>query len=136
MGYGLPAAVAAALLYPERPAVNITGDGDFLMGVTALWTAVHYRIALLIVVANNRTFYNDEVHQELRGERSGARYAVGTRVRVQVSRVDLDSRRIDFRLVRDGEGRKLSKSSAATGLRELRAQGATPADIRRRIGLP
>ena len=45
----------------------------------------------------------DEVHQELRGERSGARYAVGTRVRVQVSRVDLDSRRIDFRLVRDGE---------------------------------
>jgi ribonuclease R len=45
----------------------------------------------------------DEVHQELRGERSGARYAVGTRVRVQVSRVDLDSRRIDFRLVRDDE---------------------------------
>jgi ribonuclease R len=34
----------------------------------------------------------DEVHQELRGERTGARYAVGTRVRVQVSRVDLDSR--------------------------------------------
>ena len=45
----------------------------------------------------------DEVHQELRGERSGARYAVGTRVRVQVSRVDLDGRRIDFRLVRDSE---------------------------------
>ncbi len=40
------------------------------------------------------------------------------------------------RLVLDGEGRKLSKSSAATGLRELRAQGATPADIRRQIGLP
>ena len=34
------------------------------MGVTALWTAVHYRIPLLIVVANNRSFYNDEVHQE------------------------------------------------------------------------
>jgi ribonuclease R len=45
----------------------------------------------------------DEIHQELRGERSGARYAIGTRVRVQVSRVDLDGRRIDFRLVRDGE---------------------------------
>lgn len=40
------------------------------------------------------------------------------------------------RLVLDGEGRKLSKSSAATGLRELRAEGATPADIRRQIGLP
>jgi thiamine pyrophosphate-dependent acetolactate synthase large subunit-like protein len=34
------------------------------MGCTALWTAVHYRIPLLIVVANNRSFYNDEVHQE------------------------------------------------------------------------
>ena len=38
----------------------ICGDGDFLMGATALWTAVHYRIPLLIVVANNRSFYNDE----------------------------------------------------------------------------
>jgi glutamyl-Q tRNA(Asp) synthetase len=40
------------------------------------------------------------------------------------------------RLVRDGEGRKLSKSTMATGLRELRAAGATPADIRRLVGLP
>ncbi|MBC7483231.1 MAG: ribonuclease R [Rhizobacter sp.] len=45
----------------------------------------------------------DEVRQELRGERSGVRYAVGSRVRVQVSRVDLDGRKIDFRMVRDGE---------------------------------
>ena len=40
------------------------------------------------------------------------------------------------RLVLDGAGRKLSKSTAATGLRELRASGATPADIRRLVGLP
>ena len=45
----------------------------------------------------------DEVRQELRGERSGLRYAVGSRVRVQVSRVDLDGRKIDFRLVREGD---------------------------------
>ena len=38
-------------------------------------------------------------------------------------------------LVRDAEGRKLSKSTAATGIRELRAAGATPADIRRLVGL-
>jgi ribonuclease R len=44
----------------------------------------------------------DEVRQELRGERTGIRYATGARVRVQVSRVDLDGRKIDFRLVRDG----------------------------------
>ena len=46
-------------------------------------------------------FRYDEVRQELRGERTGVRYAVGVRIRVQVSRVDLDGRRIDFRLVRD-----------------------------------
>jgi glutamyl-Q tRNA(Asp) synthetase len=40
------------------------------------------------------------------------------------------------RLVRDGEGRKLSKSTGATGIRELRATGAMPADIRNRVGLP
>ncbi len=48
-------------------------------------------------------FRFDEVKQELRGERTGVRYAIGSRVRVQVSRVDLDGRKIDFRMVRDGE---------------------------------
>ena len=49
----------------------------------------------------------DELRQELRGERTGVRFAVGARVRVQVSRVDLDGRRIDFRMVREGESDKL-----------------------------
>jgi ribonuclease R len=48
-------------------------------------------------------FRFDEARQDLRGERSGLRYTVGSRVRVQVSRVDLDGRKIDFRLVREGE---------------------------------
>jgi thiamine pyrophosphate-dependent acetolactate synthase large subunit-like protein len=42
----------------------VCGDGDYLMGATALWTATHYKIPLLLIVANNRSFYNDEVHQE------------------------------------------------------------------------
>ena len=49
-------------------------------------------------------FRFDEARQELRGERTGMRYAIGTRVRVQVSRVDLDGRRIDFRMIHEGEG--------------------------------
>ena len=49
-------------------------------------------------------FKFDEVRQELRGERTGIRYAIGARVRVQVSRVDLDGRKIDFRIVREAEG--------------------------------
>ncbi len=62
-------------------------------------------------------FRFDEVRQELRGERTGIRYVVGTRVRVQVSRVDLDGRKIDFRLVRDGE-------DAANALRSRREKAA------------
>jgi ribonuclease R len=51
----------------------------------------------------------------LRGERTGIRYAIGTRVRVQVSRVDLDGRKIDFRLVQEGEG-LLNHAMADKGL--------------------
>ncbi len=40
------------------------GDGDYLMGVTALWTAVRYHIPLLVIVANNSSYHNDEVHQQ------------------------------------------------------------------------
>jgi thiamine pyrophosphate-dependent acetolactate synthase large subunit-like protein len=42
----------------------VLGDGDFIMGVSGLWTAVHANIPLLIVIANNRSFFNDEMHQE------------------------------------------------------------------------
>ncbi|OWQ93914.1 ribonuclease R [Roseateles aquatilis] len=55
-------------------------------------------------------FRFDEVRQELRGERTGIRYGTGARVQVQVSRVDLDGRKIDFRLVRDqDEARTLQR---------------------------
>jgi ribonuclease R len=48
-------------------------------------------------------FKFDEARQELRGERTGIKYAIGTRVRVQVSKVDLDGRKIDFRFVPKGD---------------------------------
>jgi ribonuclease R len=72
-------------------------------------------------------FRFDEVRQELRGERSGMRYGVGTRVRVQVSRVDLDARRIDFRLMREGADERLlargrSGSVAATSATQALAE--------------
>jgi len=63
-GPGISVGAALALQGSGRLPVSICGDGDFLMGVTALWTAVHYAIPLLLVIANNRSFYNDEVHQE------------------------------------------------------------------------
>jgi thiamine pyrophosphate-dependent acetolactate synthase large subunit-like protein len=63
-GPGMTVGAALALKGSGRMVVGIIGDGDFLMGVTALWTAAHYRIPCLLLVANNRSFYNDEMHQE------------------------------------------------------------------------
>jgi ribonuclease R len=78
-------------------------------------------------------FRFDELRQELRGERSGQRYAIGTRMQVQVSRVDLDARRIDFRLVQDelsavtplqrGPGRSRAARRTAALLRQQEEEG-------------
>ena len=63
-GPGMAVGAALALRGSGRIPVAILGDGDFLMSATALWTATHYRIPLLVVVANNRSYFNDELHQE------------------------------------------------------------------------
>lgn len=63
-GPGISVGAALALKGSGRLPVAVCGDGDFMMGVTAIWTAAHYKIPLLFVVANNRSFFNDELHQE------------------------------------------------------------------------
>jgi acetolactate synthase-1/2/3 large subunit len=69
MGYGLPAAVAASLLEPERTAINIAGDGDFLMTGQELATATGYgagkgRGRLISIVVDNGTYGTIRMHQE------------------------------------------------------------------------
>ncbi len=68
IGSGPGMAVGAALALrdtaPGRLPVAILGDGDFLMGASALWSAAANAIPLLIVVVNNRSYFNDELHQE------------------------------------------------------------------------
>jgi thiamine pyrophosphate-dependent acetolactate synthase large subunit-like protein len=63
-GPGMSVGSALALRGSGRIPVAVLGDGDTVMGINAIWTAVHYEIPLLIVVANNRSYFNDEVHQE------------------------------------------------------------------------
>ena len=68
IGSGCGMAVGAALALREMQSnllpLAVLGDGDFLMNASALWTGVKQRVPLLVVVLNNRSFYNDEVHQE------------------------------------------------------------------------
>jgi len=53
MGWGLPAAVALKLVYPDRPVVCVTGDGGYMMTVHALSTAMQYHLPILCVVFND-----------------------------------------------------------------------------------
>ena len=64
MGYGVPAAVAAKRLYPDKTVVGVTGDGDFMMTSQELATAVHHGINVVIVIVNNSMYGTIRMHQE------------------------------------------------------------------------
>ncbi|SLN63904.1 Benzoylformate decarboxylase [Roseivivax jejudonensis] len=82
-GPGLTIGAALALRDSGRLVVGSLGDGDTLMSINALWTAAKYRIPALFLVANNRSYFNDELHQEnvarVRG-RNPANAWVGQRI--------------------------------------------------------
>jgi thiamine pyrophosphate-dependent acetolactate synthase large subunit-like protein len=85
LGHGVGHSIGAALAHrgTGRLCVDIQPDGDFLFTPSALWTAAHHRIPLLVVMYNNRSYYNSENHQgvvsEARG-RSSATKGIGTRI--------------------------------------------------------
>jgi ribonuclease R len=85
----------------EEYAGTVTAVTSFGLFVTL--DALYVEGLVHITELGGEYYRFDEVKQELRGERTGVRYVVGARVRVQVSRVDLDGRKIDFRMVRDTE---------------------------------
>jgi acetolactate synthase-1/2/3 large subunit len=64
MGYGLPAAIAAKVVHPERIVVSFAGDGCFLMNGQELATAVHYGLNVVFIVVNNNMYGTIRMHQE------------------------------------------------------------------------
>jgi acetolactate synthase-1/2/3 large subunit len=67
VGYGIGHAIGAALAHRDtgRLCIDIQPDGDLLYTPSGLWTAAHHRVPLLVVMYNNRSYYNDEDHQSL-----------------------------------------------------------------------
>ena len=63
MGWGLPAAVALKLVYPDRPVVGVTGDGGYMMTVNALSTAMQYQLPLICIVFNDNALGMVRHHQ-------------------------------------------------------------------------
>jgi thiamine pyrophosphate-dependent acetolactate synthase large subunit-like protein len=85
LGYGLPAALGVALAHrgSGKVCVNLQADGDLLFVVSAFYTAAHHRLPLLTVTFNNRTYGNDEEHQDAVAKARGrpvANKVVGIRI--------------------------------------------------------
>ncbi|MFL5376594.1 MAG: thiamine pyrophosphate-binding protein [Myxococcales bacterium] len=64
MGYGVPAAIAAKSLHPDRIVIAFAGDGCFLMTGQELATAVRHRLAIVVIVVNNSQYGTIRMHQE------------------------------------------------------------------------
>src|SRR3954464_3505130 len=136
-GPGLTVGAALALKGSSRMVVGIVGDGDFLMGNTAIWTAAHYKLPCLFIVANNRSFYNDEMHQERVAKERGRPVEnkwIGQRI---------DEPDIDIAMIARAQGavgigpiKELSelKPAIEEAIRKVKAGAVCVVDIRRMPG--
>jgi acetolactate synthase-1/2/3 large subunit len=66
MGYSVPAAISASLLYPERTILSFAGDGCFLMNGQEIATAARYNTNVMFIVINNSLYGSIQMHQERR----------------------------------------------------------------------
>lgn len=100
LGYGIGATIGASLACTSggRFVVDLQGDGDLMMAPGGLWTLARYQLPALVVVNNNRSYYNDEEHQIKLGEARGRgteRAGIGTRI---------ESPYIDFARLAESQG--------------------------------
>jgi acetolactate synthase I/II/III large subunit len=100
LGYGLPAALGVALAHrgSGKLCVNLQADGDLLYVVSGFYTAAHHRLPLLTVMFNNRTYGNDEEHQEVVAK------ARGRPVENKVVGIRIDDPAPDFARIAQGFG--------------------------------
>jgi thiamine pyrophosphate-dependent acetolactate synthase large subunit-like protein len=132
-GPGMSVGAALALKESGRLPVAVLGDGDFLMGATALWTASRYDIPLLIIVANNSSFYNDEIHQMKMAANRG-RPAANAHIGLRIEGPDADLAGIAQAQGWEGIGpvqdRPGLASALAQALKTVRDGGRALVDVR------
>jgi thiamine pyrophosphate-dependent acetolactate synthase large subunit-like protein len=120
-GPGISVGAALALHTRGRLTVSVLGDGDYAMGANAVWTAVRHRIPLLILINNNRSYYNDELHQETVARKRGREPA---------------NRWIGQRLSDpDPDLAKLAEAQGAVGIGPVRSAGEVEAAIRKGVSV-
>ena len=132
-GPGMAVGAALALEGSGRLPVAVLGDGDFLMGGTAVWTAAHYRLPLLIVVANNSSFHNDVVHAE-RMASQRRRPARNTRIGLAISDPDPDlpafARSLGFHAAGQVRDRSALPAALAAAVAATRSGKCALVDVR------
>ena len=132
-GPGMAVGAALALEGTGRVPVAVLGDGDFLMGGTAVWTAAHYRLPLLIVVANNSSFHNDVVHAE-RMASQRRRPARNTRIGQAISDPDPDlpafARSLGFHAAGQVRDRSALPAALAAAVAATRSGKCALVDVR------
>jgi thiamine pyrophosphate-dependent acetolactate synthase large subunit-like protein len=132
-GPGMAVGAALALEGTGRVPVAVLGDGDFLMGGTAVWTAAHYRLPLLIVVANNSAFHNDVVHAE-RMASQRRRPARNTRIGQAISDPDPDlpafARSLGFHAAGQVRDRSALPAALAAAVAATRSGKCALVDVR------
>lgn len=99
LGYGVPASMGCALAHRDDDTlvVDLQPDGDFLYTASALWTAAAQSLPLLVVMANNRTYNQDRMHQSEIGAARGR----GTDV---APGIDIDQPPVDFAALARAQG--------------------------------
>jgi thiamine pyrophosphate-dependent acetolactate synthase large subunit-like protein len=100
LGYGLPAAIGVTLAHrgTNKVCLNLQSDGDSLYVISALYTAAHHRLPLLTIMFNNRTYGNDEDHQDAVAK------ARGRPVENKVVGIRIDDPAPDFAKIAQGFG--------------------------------
>jgi thiamine pyrophosphate-dependent acetolactate synthase large subunit-like protein len=132
-GPGMAVGAALALEGSGRLPVAVLGDGDFLMGGTAIWTAAHYGLPLLIVVANNSGYLNDVVHQE-RVARQRQRPAGNSWIGQAITDPDPDlgafARSLGFQAGHQVRGRAELPAALAAAVADARSGRCVLVDVR------
>lgn len=141
VGSGPANAIGTALAVQGsgRLALAVMGDGDFMMGCNAFWTAAHMGIPLLVVIANNQVYYNDVAHQERMAVVRG-RPVENKFVGQQMVDPAIDLVAIAKAQGLDGEGPMMSAADFAKALERgekvVRAGGIYVIDARVDVGAP
>jgi acetolactate synthase-1/2/3 large subunit len=126
MGFGVPAAIAAKLVRPDRPVLALVGDGGFAMTATELQLAANLRLPVTVVVFTDNSLNRIELRQQAMGYPATATRIGGTDLPALAEAMGCDGVRVDSPAA-------LEKALAGFGSRSVAAGGGRPLVVEARI---